>query len=224
MATIVQGTIPVDEFALRDALTTLSGVEVEAERLVESGENVMPLLWARGADQDSILPAFEADTSVQDLSLLATFDDEQLYQMHWITEIELLIQMLAQAEATVLDAYGGGGRENWHLRVLYPTRAAVNRTQQFCETEGLTFEIETMRELRGEPVGRFGLTSRQYVALRRAVEAGYYDVPREAYLQEIAEALDISGAALSQRLRRGTKALAEDALLIGMHPTSEPPR
>jgi hypothetical protein len=40
---------PSEEFALHDALTSLSGIEVETERLVESGENVMPLLWARGA-------------------------------------------------------------------------------------------------------------------------------------------------------------------------------
>jgi predicted DNA binding protein len=218
MATVVRGTVPVEEFALHDALRTLPGIEVEAERLIESGENVMPLLWARGADRDAVVDAFESDTSVQDLSVLATFDDEQLYQMHWTAEIELLVQMLARAEATVLDAYGGGGREGWHLRVLYPTRAAVTRTQQFCEAEGLTFDIDGVRELRGEPVGRFGLTSKQYVALRRAVEAGYYDVPREARLNEIAGALEISDGALSQRLRRGTKAVVEDALLIGVHP------
>ena len=218
MATIVRGSVPSEEFALHDALTTLSGVEVETERLVESGENVMPLLWARGADEDAIRDAFNADSSVENLSLLTTFNHEQLYQMHWTSEIELLIQMLAHAEATVLDAYGGGGREDWYLRILYPTRADVSQTQRFCEEEGLTFDVDTVRELRGEPVGRFGLSSKQYMALRRAVEAGYYDVPRNADLLDIAETLDISDAALSQRLRRGTKALVEDALLIGIHP------
>ena len=218
MATIVRGSVPAEEFALHNALTKLSGVEVETERLVESGEDVMPLLWARGADQETIGDAFEADPSVRDLSLLATFDDEQLYQMEWTSEIELLVQMLAHAEATVLDAYGGAGRENWYLRILYPTRAAMTETQRFCEAEGLTFDVDTVRELGGEPVGRFGLSSKQYMALRRAVEAGYYDIPRNAYLEDVAEVLDISDAALSQRLRRGTKALVEDALLIGVHP------
>jgi predicted DNA binding protein len=218
MATIVRGSVPSEEFALHDTLTSLSGIEVETERLVESGENVMPLLWARGADDDAIQEAFAADSSVENLSLLTTFNNEQLYQMEWTTEIELLVQMLARVEATVLDAYGGGGRENWYLRILYPTRAAVTDTQRFCETEGLTFNVDTVRELGGEPAGRFGLSSKQYEALRRAVEAGYYDVPRAAYLEDVAEALAISDGAVSQRLRRGTKALVEDALLIGVHP------
>jgi predicted DNA binding protein len=218
MATIVRGSVPSEEFALHDALTSLSGIEVETERLVESGENVMPLLWARGADEDAIREAFAADSSVENLSLLTTFNHEQLYQMEWTTEIELLVQMLARAEATVLDTYGGGGRENWYLRILYPTRAAVTDTQRFCETEGLTFNVDTVRELGGQPAGRFGLSSKQYMALRRAVEAGYYDVPRTAYLEDVAEALAISDGAVSQRLRRGTKALVEDALLIGVHP------
>ena len=218
MATIVRGSVPSEEFALHDALMSLSGVEVETERLVESGENVMPLLWARGANEDAIREAFAADSSVENLSLLTTFTNEQLYQMEWTTEIELLVQMLARAEATVLDAYGGGGRENWYLRILYPTRAAVSDTQRFCEAKGLTFNVDTVRELGGEPAGRFGLSSKQYMALRRAVEAGYYDVPRTAYLEDVAEALAISDGAVSQRLRRGTKALVEDALLIGVHP------
>ena len=219
MATIVRGRVPTGEFALHDALMSLPGVEVEAERLIESGENVMPLLWARGADHEAIEDAFEADPSVQHLSLLTTVNDEQLYQMEWTTEIELLVQMLARAEATVLDAYGGGGREDWYLRILYPTRASVTTTQQFCEEEELTFDVDTVRELDDESVGRFGVSTKQYMALRRAVEAGYYDVPRNAYLLDIADALEISDAALSQRLRRGTKALVEDTLLIGIHPS-----
>jgi predicted DNA binding protein len=218
MATIVRGSVPSEEFALHDTLTSLSGIEVETERLVESGENVMPLLWARGADEDAIGDAFEADSSVEDVSLLTTFNHERLYQMQWTSEIELLVQMLARAEATVLDAYGGGGRDDWYLRILYPTRAGVTQTQRFCEAEGLTFDVDTVRELRGEPAGRYGLSSKQYMALRRAVEAGYYDVPRAAYLEDIATELEISEGAVSQRLRRGTKALVEDALLIGVHP------
>ena len=87
MATIVRGRVPAGEFALHDALMSLPGVEVEAERLIESGENVMPLLWARGADHEAI----EADPTVQHLSLLTTVDDEQLYQMEWTTETELLV-------------------------------------------------------------------------------------------------------------------------------------
>lgn len=37
-ACIIQGQIPADEFALYEALNSLPGVEFEAERIVQSGE------------------------------------------------------------------------------------------------------------------------------------------------------------------------------------------
>lgn len=46
------------------------------------------------------------------------------------------------------------------------------------------------------------LTLPQEEALRVAVEAGYYDIPRPLNLRELAKRLDISSASLSERLRR----------------------
>lgn len=218
MPTIVRGAIPADEFALYDALSRLSTVEVEIERIVESSSGVMPLLWARGGDHGTITDAFNDDDSVQNISLLAEFGDEQLYQMEWITKVELVVQMLTESDATILDAYGGGGRENWHLRVLYPTQSSLTKTRGFCEERSLTFDIDSVRQLDDEPTGRYGLSSKQYVALRRAVEAGYYDVPHGTDLEEIATDLGITSPALSERLRRATKALVEDTLLVGVDP------
>ena len=218
MATIVRGTLPYDEFALNAALNRLSTVEVEIERVVESSEGVMPLMWTRGGDQESILEAFGDDPSVQNIRLLAEFDDEQLYQMEWVTNVELVVQMLTESDATILDAYGGGGREHWQLRVLYPTQDSLTKTNDFCDDRSLTFDIESVRQLDNGPTGRYGLSSKQYTALRRAVEAGYYDVPHRTSLDEIAADLGISTAALSERLHRATKALVEDTLLVGVDP------
>jgi predicted DNA binding protein len=82
----------------------------------------------------------------------------------------------------------------------------------------LAFDIESVRQLDEEPTGRYGLSSKQYTALRRAVEVGYYDVPHGTDLDEIAADLGISTAALSERLDRATKALVEDTLLVGVEP------
>ena len=40
-----------------------------------------------------------------------------------------------------------------------------------------------------------------------AVDMGYFSVPREAATEDLAERLDVSHQAVSERLRRGTKAL-----------------
>ncbi|MGM0590036.1 MAG: helix-turn-helix domain-containing protein [Halobacteriota archaeon] len=91
----------------------------------------------------------------------------------------------------------------------------LSSTHDFCEDHGLAFDIESIRELDGEPAGRYGLTSDQYDALVTAFERGFFQVPREVTLEDLAGELDISHQALSERLRRGTDALVEDTLVIG---------
>lgn len=216
--TIVRGYVPADEFALEETLTTLEGVEFECERIITSGdEAVMPLLWVRGADENAVEQAFEDDSTVENVDLLSSFGDEQLYRMDWIKRIQLVLQILTNSEATIMDAYGTDGQ--WYLRILYPTRDALSQTTEFGEEHGLTFTIETIRQMEGSPEGRYGLTSAQHEALAQAVEHGYYEVPRENNLEDIAADLDISHQALSERMRRATQALIEDTILVG--PQSE---
>jgi predicted DNA binding protein len=214
MATIVKGSLSADNFALRESLSSLPDVEFEVEQIVESGEEaVMPLLWVRGAETDAIEEAFANDPSVSDPSLLIEVDEQQLYRMEWVKQVGVVLQMLTNAEATVTDAYGAG--ETWYLRVLYPTRDSLSTTVEFCESNGVSFDVERIRELEGEPAGRFGLSEGQYDALTAAATRGYYDVPRDADLQDVAEDLGVSHQALSERIRRGTLALIEDTLLLG---------
>jgi predicted DNA binding protein len=214
MACIVRGTIPAVEFALYDALSSVSDVEFEIERVVASGEDAaMPLVWARGADDEVVERAIEDDSSTRNVSLLAEFEDEQLYRMEWISEVKVVLQMITNSNATITDAYGVG--DSWELRVLYPTRDSVTKTTDYVAESGLTFDIGAIRELEGEPSGRFGLTDRQFEALRRAGEAGYFEIPRGIDQEDLADELGISHQALSERLRRGIDALVEDTILVG---------
>ena len=214
MATIVLGTVPAEEFALARTLRECSDLRVETERIVETGrDTVMPLLWARGTPAETVQAALEADPSVDNVTLLDEFDRELLYRMEWIDHVQLLIQMLANSSATVVDARGSTDR--WALRVLYPDREQFSRTHEFCADHGLSFDVRSIRELDGEPAGRYGLTDEQYRALVAAARAGYFDVPRAAELESLAAQFDISHQALSERIRRGTKALVEDTLFVG---------
>jgi predicted DNA binding protein len=214
MATVVKGRVPAEEFALYETLTSGPDIECEIERIVETGDDVvMPLVWLRGDDTETFEAALAEDPSVTDPTLLSDLDAESLYRMEWVADIQLVIQMLTGADATILDAYGADGW--WYLRVLYPTRDSLSATYDFCEENGLTFEVETIREMDGNPVGRYGLTEKQYEALRLATERGYFSVPREIDVSDLADELDISHQALSERLRRAQRVLVEDTLLMG---------
>lgn len=217
MATIVRGFVPAPEFALHNTLERLPEVSFETERVVTNGEDaVMPLLWVRRVEKDEADRALEADPTVGSLSSLADFGTELLYRMEWVDHVELLLQMLTNSEATVLDAYGRGDR--WALRVLYPSREEFSMTHEFCNDHGLTFEVESIREMENQPNGRFGLTEEQYQALVAATQQGYYNIPRGSKLQEIAAEFDLSHQAFSERLRRGTASLVKDTLIVGEPP------
>jgi predicted DNA binding protein len=213
MVTIVRGTVPASEFALSHAPGTVPDLEFEIERIVEGGDRtVMPLLWVWGADVERASEAFAADQTVESADLLASFDGEQLYRMEWVDHIDLVLRMLVTSEATILDAHGTG--ERWRLKVIYPTRDELSATHEFCRSHGLSFDVERIREPDGEPAGRYGLTTAQFEALTTAAEMGWFAVPREVALDEIATEFDVSDQAMSERLRRGLGALVEDTLLV----------
>lgn len=56
------------------------------------------------------------------------------------------------------------------------------------------------------------LTERQREVLAAAVDLGYYDVPREATLAEVADELDIAGSTVSTHLRKAEAAVVREAV------------
>ncbi|MFC5970507.1 helix-turn-helix domain-containing protein [Halomarina salina] len=214
MSTVILGSLPAENFALGQTLRTVDDIDIECERLVETGsESVAPLLWVRGSDHDAIEAALHDDPTTESVELLSSFDGEWLYRMEWIDRVDVVLQMLTNSEATVMEAWTDNGR--WYLRVLYPNRDKLSKTVEFCEERGIEFDVERIREMEGEPSGRYGLTDEQFSALTAACEAGYFAIPREADLDELAEELGISHQALSERLRRGQEALVTETLLVG---------
>ncbi|WP_425604352.1 helix-turn-helix domain-containing protein [Natrinema gelatinilyticum] len=58
-----------------------------------------------------------------------------------------------------------------------------------------------------ESPAAIALPDTQEIALRAAIEAGYYDPPRETTLDEIAADLDVPRSTLSYRLRQAESTL-----------------
>jgi len=217
MITIVQGTVPAEEFALGHTLSAVPGLRVECEHLVQSGDkSVMPLVWMEEADRDGVETALANDATVESVSCLAAFDDEFLCRIEWAGHVRHLLEMVTNGKAAVLDIHGRDGR--WYFRVLYPTREHFSRTHEFATEHGLAFDITSIRESVGNSAGRFGLTDGQHEVLVRAAQQGYFDVPQQTKLEELADDCDVSHQALSERLRRGMGTLIEDTLLVGAEP------
>lgn len=216
MSTIAELTLPAGEFALSNTLERIPALEAEVERVVaHEPDTVMPYVWFRTeeAEPEGLDEALRADPSVESVELLTDLGEEQLYRMYWVEDVTIVVHALTEEEATILDASGEGTR--WRLRILFPERDALSRTYDFAEAEGLTIDVEKIHELDDDRGSRYGLTEAQYETLVRALEQGYYQIPREIDMEELAAELDISHQALSERLRRAHRHLVEEVIAIG---------
>lgn len=218
MSTIVTATIPAEEFALAETLAADAATKVDIERVAaHTANDITPYVWVTAENVDVLDDALGEDSTVQGAKLVEELDGVVLYRMNWVASVDVLTYVLNEEGATVLDAYAED--DWWRFRLLYPERDGLSRTDQFCRDGGFTFNIESIHEMESERSGRFGLTESQYTALRVAGEHGYYEVPRDASTEELAEQLGISHQALSERLRRGHQAFVQNAILVGPEET-----
>jgi predicted DNA binding protein len=216
MSTIAEVTLPASEFALHATLEAVPNVQFEIERVVaHETDRVMPFVWANGeeADREALNEALADDPTVENEVELAAFDEEWFYRMEWVADIRVVLHLLLEQEGTILNA--NGRNDEWHFRALFPDRESLSATYDFCKEEELTMAVESIYELDGEHRDEYGLTETQHETLITAVEDGYFDIPQEATLDDLAAELDISHQALSERLHRGHKTLIENALIVG---------
>lgn len=224
MTVITRVHLPASDFALRETCERFPEVRFEIERIVAHDEDhVFPYVWVvgDGADLSEVDDALHEDGSVADVDLVTDLDDRRLYRMNWVANIHFVAQVLVTEDGTILNARGEA--REWTLRIIFPDRDALDRTNDFCEQEDLDVQLLNVYELDDQIHGRFGLTENQHEALVAATEAGYFDVPREASLEDVADDLGITHQALSERVRRGQRQLNTTALLLDLDDRGDAP-
>jgi predicted DNA binding protein len=213
MSTISEVSVAAETFTLGETIETVPEATFDVERVVaHDADRVMPFVWASAPDREELEDAFAADPSVDNVERLSDLDGEWLYRMEWVAHVQFVVHALMEEQATVLDAGSENGR--WQLRLLFPDRESLSRTYEFCQEHDIDIDIDAIYAMENERHARFGLTEEQGEALAAAFEHGYYEVPREYSVADLAEELDISHQALSERFRRAHGNLVENTLII----------
>lgn len=212
--TIVEMGVGLDDFALASTLSAVENLRCEVERVVACNQDtVMPFVWLEGpsAALAGIESTLAADETVEEATCIASLEGERLYQMTWSTRTDLLLDLLLEADGTILSARATG--KGWSLRLLFPTREASARAHDRCRENNVQCEIHTVYNISEGRQSRFRLTDEQRDALIKAFQSGYYEIPRERDLEELAAEFGISHQALSERLRRAHGSLVENAVM-----------
>lgn len=212
MSTIVEASVPTEQFALQETAQRVPEAVFEAVRVVTDGsDGVMPLVWGSGVDQQTITDALEADASIDDVRICTQIREASLYRLEWTTRVRIVTDLLAANRGAILSARARDG--TWTFRLLFPRRDAVAAIVEECDRYDVDLRIQRIYPMtESSRAGRSDLTEEQLRTVETALERGYYDIPRKTTLTELSEELGVSHQALSERLRRGHRRLVETAL------------
>ncbi|WP_435344594.1 helix-turn-helix domain-containing protein [Haloarchaeobius sp. HRN-SO-5] len=204
----------IDSTLLGHAASSAPEMQVTIEQIDSTPSVSLRLVfWARGSAFDAFETGLEADPTVADATVLVDDRSRKLYRVVCSpgTPITEVYERSVELDGVMLEATSDG--VGWTLKMLFPDRDAFGAFRRACEDAGLSTTVESIHS--GD-VDRSsadaGLTGAQREILSRAVEVGYFDIPRQTTLRGLGEEVGVSGQAASERLRRGMETLVRETL------------
>ncbi len=211
MSIVAELRLPSQQFALGETLRSHPDVRVEFERVVtHSQEWIMPFLWASGPSLEGFDAAIRTDPTVADVTVADRFDGVLLYRVVWSDSVQTKINEIFDRAGALLRAVGQG--ESWEIVVRFDTREPFGELRQHFEQGDTNFVLERLFSPSKPEHPEFLLTESQRETLALAVQQGYYSVPRQTTLQVLADQLQVSQSAVSERLRRAILTMARQTL------------
>jgi predicted DNA binding protein len=210
MTVIADITVPADAFELGRVLQDFPNVEVELERIVPLQESIIPLFWISGTDTEAVEAALAENRHTKSVTQLTTTDDETLFEVRWTDQINGIVEALVETRAKILEATGGP--ETWDFRLRFEARERLSDLNMALTDAGIPV---TLRHIYNPsvPEDASTLSEEQREALLQAYRRGFFEVPRGVTLAELAEEMEISDSALSQRMRRGLAIAVEQVFV-----------
>lgn len=199
-------------YVLSETLETVGDVRLDfAQEMAIEPQRPYLWFWMKGCEQNRFEDAMEADETIAEYSRYTTTEAGSLYRIH-LSEAAQIVNypMWVAVGAHLID---GGYRNGWwrtNLRVK--DREALSSVREWFESHEVTFELERVCTDDSNLGSDLGLSTEQRRVLEVALEMGYFDIPRRSDLEDIAEELDISSQAASERLRRGHRHLVSHHL------------
>ncbi len=219
---VLTAELSIQTSILEAALTACphTTIEVERGRSIDDGKAIQLLLWVKEGGDDEFEAAVVNDSSITEVKQFSEDTPREdgvrsLYRVEFTEAAITVAPGSAWIERGVILLDAVGTFEGWEVRLLVPDREALTSSIDWWQANFGSVSVDALYSS-ADDSGGTGLTSLQYDALLRALETGYFDVPRRTTLEELADEFDISAQALSVRLRKGT------ATLVGNSVTEDP--
>lgn len=185
---------------LETTLRDLPDMVLVAEQEVSlDSETAFLDFWAGGDDLDAFERALDA-YPVEVTRLSGLIDGRKLYRVGF-SPLDSTYPKWVGVGGMLID--GVGTRSGWEIRMQFPDRDALAAYRDFCREEGFEMRTRRLYKPTGSDRNDFDLTPGQREVLRTALAEGYFEIPREVTMNELADRFDVSSQAVSERLRRG---------------------
>lgn len=201
-----------NEFPLAEVFSKFPSSRIELDRVVPTNDVIIPYFWLDNLDGDDIEMSGIEHPGITDLSIIDDVDGEVLVRIEWDFEYESILTGILDTDVELVSAIGQESKWTFELRA--DDQQALSEFQSYCTERGIPVELVQLHALSPMHSGNeYDLTEAQREALTLAYSSGYYDSPRSASQEEVAEELEITRQALGSRLQRGTRRLIASTLV-----------
>lgn len=199
------------DLALTPTIRALPEMTIELENQIIADEDTYYLFFeVSGGDFDAFDAAVAGDETVEDSAVIVEADEFRVYRMRLLPVERLVLPKAAELGMRVLHAEAGDG--GWVAKLDVPETERLNRFRSYCADRDVEFSVKRLYHAEDGRDGAYGLSPTQRDTLLAAYRAGYFEEPRDASLQDVADALGVSQSAASGRLRRAVSALVAATL------------
>lgn len=212
MSVIAEILMGADEFELGRILDLEDEELLELETMVPLGQKAVPLFRVQDMSRETFEQLVEKHPSVDRVREVDRHAGERVFALDWDTTNDHFFTTLVATDAQLLTAHGSAS--TWQIELRFLSHEALSEFHDRCENARIDFEVERVYNPTKPDAGPwYGLTDQQRETLMRAVQGGYYSIPRRRSTADLAEEFDISDQAVTERLRRAIVTLTQSTLL-----------
>jgi hypothetical protein len=212
-------TVRLDSPVLRTSVERAPEVDATLEQETMTSDGTVDLtLWGSGGNLSAFEDGLDADETVSHWVPVGGTDTRKLYRTRLTEEASPYMHYNEWADGKAVFLSASREPRGWTMDAYLHDRSVLQEFAEGCESNGVQFDLLRVSEVdQLQDTQQFGLSEVQAETLLTAFEEGYYSVPREINLEELADPLDVSHQAVSERLRRGVRSLIETTVADQWH-------
>ncbi|MFC6718953.1 helix-turn-helix domain-containing protein [Natrialbaceae archaeon GCM10025810] len=212
MAIEASFTVKQADFPLSAVFEQLTDVTIELDRIVPTGEAIIPYFWISADDTGKLTTDLSADIGIEQVKIIDQVEKQMFVRIDWNLTHESILTAIVNTDITLLS--GIGKEKRWTFEVRASEQQDLSDFQTYCQDHDIPIELTELHAISSLRSDReYDLTDGQRNALIIAYSNGYYDSPRDATQDDLADELGITRQAVSSRLKRGMRRLVASTLI-----------